>query len=597
MTRSKRPGVWLVMAAVLSLAVAAGAGMAAYRVAAGRIIGSLDQSLVLTRRAVEAEIERFRFLPRLAQEDARVRAAVRTPGDAGAIAAANRYLENAARLSGAAELLLIDSAGTTIAASASEGDGSYVGENYAFRPYFHDAMATGTGRFYGIGVTTGQPGYFLASRLDLPTGEAAVVSVKIDLLPLQAAWRDAGAATALADGEGVIFLAGNPDWLYRPLFPLSESARRRLEDTRAYFGEDPGATTPLVATEARESTRTLITEEGRDLPMRRLDIPAEGWTLVSAASLAPAVTSGWAAAVIAALATLAAMAAGQAIAQRRRLGQLRLRQNEILERRVKARTGELAREVEVRTRTEEDLRAAQNALVHSEKMAALGRMSAAIVHEISQPLAAMEASLAATVISRKVVDASTARRIDSARGHIRRMQRIIKDLRTFSRKERPERRPTSVENAVRNALELLAPRAQPVPVEIAFRCEGPIPAILANQMRLEQVFVNVLLNAIDALEGCESPSLAIEARSVGGRVCVTVADNGCGIPEPLLERITEPFFTTKTGGEGLGLGLSITQTIVEGFGGALDIVSSPAGEGTRFTVSFPIPEEQTVAGR
>ena len=106
-----------------------------------------------------------------------MRAAVRTPGDAGAIAAANRYLENAARLSGAAELLLIDSAGTTIAASASEGDGSYVGENYAFRPYFHDAMATGAGRFYGIGVTTGQPGYFLASRLDLPADSSMPVTL------------------------------------------------------------------------------------------------------------------------------------------------------------------------------------------------------------------------------------------------------------------------------------------------------------------------------------------------------------------------------------------------------------------------------------
>ena len=594
MIRTRRSRLWWLAAGLLSLALAAGIGRVAFHHARASLAESLDQSLILTRRGVEAEIERFRYLPRLALEDARVRAVISAPDDAAAVAAANRYLDEAARLSGAVELLLIDRGGTAIAAVDSRHTEDYVGNNYGFRPYFREALAEGAGRFYGIGATTGRPGYFLSTRLDLAGGETAVMVVKLDLLPLQTAWEEAGAATALADGAGVVFLSGEPAWRYRPLFPLSADVSRRLEGSRAYPGEDLAARPPVLGEAARALPLPTVAAGGQRLLLRRLDIPSEGWTLVTAASLAPAVTFGATAAAITALSALAVLAAGQVIAQRLRIVHLRLRQGELLERRVQTRTRALAHEVEVRTRAEADLRAAQHALIHTEKMAALGRMSAAIVHEISQPLAAMEASLAATVLSRKLTDPASEKRIDSARGHVRRVQKIIKDLRLFSRKGRPELRPTSIDEAIRSAIELAEPRAQSVPVEIAFRPEGPAPVILAAQLRLEQVFVNLLLNAIDALDGRADPTLVIERYQAGDRVLATVIDNGSGIPAPLLDRITEPFFTTKAGSEGLGLGLAITQTIIEDFGGTLDITSRP-DEGTRVAVSFPLAADQTVA--
>lgn len=122
----------------------------------------LDQTLLLTTRAVEAEIDRLRALPTVAAQDARVRQAL---DGTGPLQQANAYLEMVADHTGADELFLIAATGETIAASNWNEPGSFVGQNYAFRPYFQEALSTGRGQFYAIGVTTGVPGYFLASRI------------------------------------------------------------------------------------------------------------------------------------------------------------------------------------------------------------------------------------------------------------------------------------------------------------------------------------------------------------------------------------------------------------------------------------------------
>ena len=149
----------------------------------------LDQTLLLTARAVEVEVERLRSLPSVAAEDVRVRDAL---AGTGSLQAANRYLETVTVHAQADELFLINAEGDTIAASNWDRTGSFVGQNYAFRPYFQDAMATGQGQFYAIGVTTGVPGYFLSTRIEAEDARGVLV-VKLDLRPLQEIWRAADA--------------------------------------------------------------------------------------------------------------------------------------------------------------------------------------------------------------------------------------------------------------------------------------------------------------------------------------------------------------------------------------------------------------------
>jgi two-component system C4-dicarboxylate transport sensor histidine kinase DctB len=581
------------LAAGLAAAAAIIAWQVAYRTSLSGTEVQLAQNLAVTKRAVESEIERFRHLPPVVGEDSRIIEALARPRDSRATDRANRYLETVAEHSGAAQLYLLNDKGTAIAASNWATPETFVGANYGFRPYFLDALETGQGRYYAIGVTTGKPGYFLARRITADDGVIGAVVVKLDLQALEAAWQTAGVQTAIADRHGVIFLSGNRDWTYRPLRPLGAGVLARLAQERTYDGIDIASRTPLFETDRHIAPGSLperlFIEEGSDhLISRFRQVEPDGWILLSARSTRPArdFAAFWAFAG----ALLAILATGifYAAQQRRQIVQLRLSRHEELERKVAERTADLAREVDIRKRAEAELRAAQEGLIHSEKMAALGRMSTAIVHEVSQPLAAMEATLAsAGTMASRDGNSAVAERLDKARKLIRRIQRTIKHLRTFSRKDASDREPVAIDAAVLNALDLARPRAADVGVEPGFHANGPAPVINAVAIKLEQVFLNLLLNALDAVAGQPDGRIDIHREVTGDTIEIRVEDNGSGIAPADLPRISEPFFTTKQTGDGLGLGLAISRTIVQEFGGDIAFADHPGG-GTVVTVRLPL---------
>lgn len=558
------------------------AGGVAWHMSLRAITAQLEQGLILTSRALETEIERFRYLPRIAGEDARIRAALMRPDDPAAIRAANLYLETVTAQAGPSHLYLLNDRGVTLAASNWNRADSFVGFDYSFRPYVHDARTGGEGRFYAIGVTTGLPGYFLSARIDLPDGRRGIVVVKVDLGPLQRIWAEAERDTAVADADGVVFLASDAGWLYRPLSPLSPPALQRLADQQTYVGTDPGTTPPLLSRPGgwlrndRQQRMTSVTAPFGD-----------GWTIMVAAPIRPALAAalGWA--LIGALAAGLGLGLAKIQMQRRALIALRLGQSQMLERRVTERTEELAHEIEARRQTESELRATQETLIQAEKMAALGRMSAAIVHEISQPMAAMEATLATASLLAETDAPPAAQRIETARGLIRRMQRTTQRLKSFSRKEPAALNLIDARATAESALEIVQPRARAVGVTPQLIAPpGPVP-VLAGRVRLEQVLVNLLLNALDAVGRDGWVRLELSARP--GEVRLAVSDSGTGIAPADLPRVTEPFFTTKAGSEGMGLGLAISQEILAEFGGRLEI-AAPPGQGVTATAILPQPQ-------
>ncbi|GGB41719.1 sensor histidine kinase [Roseibium aquae] len=566
-----RPIALALLPALLAWFVAQSIGLGSAR-------QGLDQTLLLTTRAVEAEVERLRALPAVAAEDARIRAAL---AGTGSLRDANNYLEHIAAHAGADELFLIDGEGLTIAASNWNRPGSFVGENYAFRPYFQDALSAGRGQFYAIGVTTGVPGYFLSARVEV--GQTlGVLVVKLDLRPLQDTWRAADADVALADEHGVVFLSARPDWQYRPLLDLAPETLEHLVASRAYEGVGLGQTAPLLTEPPRGADAA-----GAGWIARLGPVPATGGQVIAVRPTRGVylMALGWA--VLAALATLATAAAVKALDQRRQIVALRLSQSEKLEAMVIARTADLAREIEARTQAEGDLRATQEALIHTEKMAAMGRMSAAIVHEISQPLSAMEATLAAAELGMQPGDSGTAGRIAKARDMIRRMQRTTKHLKSFARKDAVELTLIDLRAPVSSALDLVLPRAKAVGVIPGLTMpEDPVP-VMAGVVRIEQVVANLLLNALDAVEKVPGARIGVTLTVVDQEARIMVRDTGAGIAESDLPRVTEPFFSTKLTGEGLGLGLAICMAILADFHGMLDISSEP-GQGTVVTVTLPL---------
>ncbi|QDZ00665.1 sensor histidine kinase [Nitratireductor mangrovi] len=573
--------------AAIALAIAAAtlsAWLAASETGRRGLQTTLDDELQVLARSVESEIERFRYLPAVVGRDGRIVAAL--TGGTGAAAGANRYLAEVRDDTRADELYVMTPDGLTVAASNHDEETSFVGRNYRFRPYFQDALAKGEGRYYAVGVTTRKPGYFLSSAVRQNGSVIGVAVVKVDMAGIEAAWRNSSIFAVLADSDGVVFLTGHAPWKYRPLHALSDTALDDIARTRKYDGVDLATATPIFGDGTGLPADTAIGADAQSHILRSIAIPADGWRLIGARSLAPIQTSALLVAGMAALAGMLACSIGFYLRQRRQLVRAKLNEHDRLERRVEERTAELHREVEDRRRAEEELRATQATLIQTAKLAALGRMSAAIVHEVSQPLSALENTLAtAGVLAERGEAGAAGGKMQAAREMARRIQRTVKLLRSFARKEPGAREPVSVERSIAEAVELARHRADQDGVGIVIE---PVPAltVMANAVRLEQVVLNLLVNALDAVSGTEDPAIQISAAERDGMVEIRVHDNGPGIPAELRERIAEPFFTTKQTGEGLGLGLSISRAIVGEFGGALTF-ESEEGQGSTFVVSLP----------
>ena len=272
-------------------------------------------------------------------------------------------------------------------------------------------------------------------------------------------------------------------------------------------------------------------------------------------------------------------------------------QKAMLEERVRERTADLDAanaslrdEVMVRRRTEERLRKTQKDLVQAGKLAGLGEMSAALSHEINQPLAAVKsyAENARTYLMRN--------RIDEAEANIRRisemtdrMARISGNLRNFARQPEDTLKPVPVIDAIHEAIAIIGPRLRQSGTEVVFDPHDMSLRALGGQLRLQQVLVNVMTNAIDAMEDTRTNRIEISADGDLDSVRIFIRDHGPGLAEDQIGQVFEAFFTTKRAGAGMGLGLSISYNIIEDFGGKLTAANHPAG-GALFTVRLKAAE-------
>lgn len=318
-------------------------------------------------------------------------------------------------------------------------------------------------------------------------------------------------------------------------------------------------------------------------------MPDAGWKVILLADTRGTAAVVNLAVVIAVFVLATFVLAGVNIAQRRRRLSDRIalqdRINAHLESRVQERTQDLVRandslriEIAERGRAEKELRETQSELIQTAKLAALGQMSAGISHELNQPLAAIRsyADNAAAYLDKGKPE--TARSNLAAIGQLtERMARIIRHLRTFARKERPELKPTDLHAAIGEALELMDRNIKGAGVHVAVDHAPDLPPVMAGDVRLQQVIVNLLSNAIDAMEHSLHKTIRIRTMQEDGQVQLTIRDSGPGIDSAKLENLFDPFFTTKAVGKGLGLGLSITYGIVKEFGGRIDAANHPEG--------------------
>ncbi|MBU1156913.1 MAG: PAS domain S-box protein [Proteobacteria bacterium] len=239
-------------------------------------------------------------------------------------------------------------------------------------------------------------------------------------------------------------------------------------------------------------------------------------------------------------------------------------------------------------------------LIQAAKMATLGEMSAGVAHELNQPLSviATGSSFLNKLVSRG--QAPTPEELlqvaKEMSQQVERARRIISHLREFGRKHEVTAESISLNEPIQGVLGLLGQQLRVHNIQVETDLDPNLPPILGDVNRLEQVFINLIMNARDAIEERRSKlpemegSIKIASLAQEGRAVVTVADNGGGIPAGSQDRIFEPFFTTKEVGKGTGLGLSISYGIVRDFGGSIQVENQP-GEGAVFRLSFPVRRE------
>jgi two-component system C4-dicarboxylate transport sensor histidine kinase DctB len=524
-----------------------------------------SQQLGLYANALHTLIERYRALPAVLALDPELIAALRGPVSEPVQDALNRKLE---RINGAANsstLELLDRTGLAIAASNWRLPSSYVGSNYGFRPYFKQTRSQGSGRFYAVGVTSGVPGYFLASAVNDEHGRfLGAMVVKLEFPELEREWRQGNDILLVSDARGITFIANQDGWRYRELQPLSGADRAELAETRQYDKQ------PLVPLQHQVLTRFadnshLARVQGpegvAEYLWERLPLQGEDWTLHLLRK--PQVAAdGRNAALGAAAVWLSLVFAALFVSQRLRLARLRQRSREALKRQVEERTREL--------------RTAQEGLVQSAKLAALGQMSAAMAHEINQPLTTQRMQLETL---RLLLDHG---RYDEARKALEpleqmltRMAALTSHLKTFARNSPVGlRERLDLAGVVDQALHLLDTRIRSEGVEVALYLARPA-WVRGDAIRLEQVLINLLRNALDAMADKRYKRLEIRIELDHDQWRLSVLDSGGGIAEEHLAKVFDPFFTTKPVGEGLGLGLAISYGIVHEAGGQLQAENLP----------------------
>ena len=602
------------------------AGVAVYQFSARAGLAALRadtrHDLDLLATAVDGSVTRYEHLPSAVALSSEVLHLLRGgEGQRETLQpAANHYLERLNSFFGGLAIFVLDPEGTVVASSDWIYSDNLLGQNQKLRSYFQAALRGAPDRYYAIDETRNEAGYFFAHPIRDEGQDWRVVGVavvKIGLAELERRWMPRNEPVLLADANGVVILSSVPDWRYTALRPLSGEVAAEIGATRRFADHvirpfpvalgTPGAgeTTlvafpeaPMLAGERRLKARDFLVEA-------RL-LPGTGWQLVTFADLRARRADALTDAALGAAATGCVLLLALFLQQRRRALKSRAeaqallqKANAELEQKVSLRTADLTAanerlraEVSERQRAEQTLRAAQDELVQAAKLAVLGQLATGITHELTQPLGALRTLGGNAIEFMRRGDLATAQgNLEIMATLVDRMGEIIDPLKTYARKSPARPASVDVAHALRNALFLLDQKLRRAGVAVDNHCEPGTALAWCDQNRLEQVLVNLIGNAVDAMSESPVRRLRLEAEAApSGRLLVRVIDSGPGLSDDALAHVFEPFFTTKPAGVGLGLGLAISQDIVRDFGGDLSAANHPAG-GAVFTLDLPTAGE------
>jgi two-component system C4-dicarboxylate transport sensor histidine kinase DctB len=561
--------------------------------------------------SLESVLGKYGYLPRTLELNKDVFRLLQHPGDPELVAAVNEYLEQVNRQAMSSAIYILDLNGVALASSNWSQPHSFVGVDLSSRPYVQDVLHSASGKFYGIGTTSNEAGYYFAHGIFRGGELVGVAAVKVSLEKLEKTWSEGGDKVLLADENNVIFLSSVQQLKYKTIDYLSQRTVDHLNDTHQYYKQN---LKPLKVTDIEvfsDGSRIVSVQDGLSagtprnlfastlLTQARTPLEPE-WRFILLSDLSKVrriarATSAFAAVMFGFLMFLflylrqRQLAVSQSLAAKEALQ----RAYENLELMVAERTAELkatmqnlTQEIAERRQAQQALQTAQDELIQAGKMAVLGQMSAGITHELNQPLTALRtmSDNALVLLERGCLD-EAGKNLVIISQTVDRMGAITRQLKLFSRKSTSALTSVSIRGAISNALFLVDRRVRIENVTVKQTIPDGDVLVAGDSIRLEQVLVNLFTNALDSMANSTHRCLAVEAWREGERVFVSVMDSGAGISDDVLQHLFEPFFTTKEQGVGLGLGLVISAQIMREFGGALS-GRNGAEKGAVFTMEL-----------
>ncbi|GHE85806.1 two-component sensor histidine kinase [Aliiroseovarius zhejiangensis] len=472
----------------------------------------------------------------------------------------------------AASLMLLDSDGRAVAATTREA----LGSQHRTNPYFVEALRSSETVFTTVQTEAGSYEFSYSRKIEDSDGVIGVIVVNVDLRKFESSWSGISDAVLVTNSEGNVILATEPRWRGKPegealaTVSATDAIRRSVRDAADWSG---------LPSDVLFLGEEVMRHESR--------VPFQGWRIASFTSYASVREK------VNAVLALEIMAFAMLLSLLFYLISRRAQFRSVLFAQESADLRQLnlalQREIAERKRAEENLQVAEQTLAQSSKLAVLGEMSAAVSHELNQPLAAMKTYLAGAklLLQRKRPDEalSSFQRIDDL---IERMGAITRQLKSYARKGGDAFEPMDVRESVSTALSMMEPQLKSREVRITRNIPREPVMVMGDRLRLEQVLINLLRNALDATKTVDLPQVDIIV-SRGDYVLITVRDNGNGVDD--LDNLFEPFYTTKAPGDGVGLGLAISSGIVTDLGGRLTARNGQDG-GAVFEVELPVLDDK-----
>lgn len=523
---------------------------------------------------LDTELARFAAIPHLVTDNQSLTAFVSDNNQA--VQPINNYLADIQQASGASDVYVLNSKGDVVASSNWQLDYTYIGNNFAFRPYFYQALAGEKVAYFALGLRSNERGIYFSEPIHHGNKVIGVVVLKVNVSKFESDRQLLNTSQAshfyLSLADNVIAMSDIQSWRLNTMQPIDDAKQQYFTNSRRYLDYMP----KVIDAQQQSSQGVPILYVNEDNKRSKYVSATAAINLLKAHMTVLVDMSSVNIVQLPRLVWIAVIYAGALLIFYSLMARFAGYKKLLYSRHS------LEQEVIERTHA---LEKAQTALVQSAKLATIGQLSAGINHEINQPLSAMSTYLvsAKRLITKGEVT-QAAENIVIVQSLIERVHKIVGQLKHFSKPAQTQLREQSLAQLLKNAMVIASPQLKRDDVTVKYAEIADTIKVWVDGVKFEQVLVNVITNASHAMAQSSKRELSFEIEQFDGRVKLSILDTGPGIEQHALGTIFEPFYSTKST-NGLGLGLSISKQIINSFNGCLTAHNRPDG-GAQFIITL-----------